>query len=239
MPTIAELFELFWALVAPWIFMSQTLHYLPSTIWRLLKAGEVTSIASWSRFQTAWFSLFWAWMGPRIREGRGPRITALFEGRVTNARIVDEPVIPPLSGVVLDIGPGHGYWIDLYAKAQESGTEARIEKVFGVEPSTAAHVHLSKRIREVGLEEVYDILPVGIESLSLANVKGSHYKNQTIEKGSVDCVVSLLCLCSIPEPEKNIRELYEYLKPGGRWYLYEHVRVRGPWPMRLHQGTLY
>jgi hypothetical protein len=33
-----------------------------------------------------------------------------------------------------------------------------------------------------------------------------------------------MCLCSIPEPRYNCAQLYRYLKPGGRWYVYEHVR---------------
>jgi hypothetical protein len=48
----------------------------------------------------------------------------------------------------------------------------------------------------------------------------------------------VMCLCSIPEPRRNMAQLYGYLKPGGRWYVYEHVkcfREQG-WGMRLYQG---
>jgi hypothetical protein len=34
------------------------------------------------------------------------------------------------------------------------------------------------------------------------------------------------CLCSIPTPEKIIKELYPLLKPGGKWLVYEHVKTK-------------
>jgi SAM-dependent methyltransferase len=240
MAMTAALVEIFWSLVGPWQYMFITLQYLPGTLWRLLKAREFRTIFLWNRLQRVWFGAFWAFVGPRIRDRNGPRITALLNGRVTQARIVDTPVTPSINGVVLDVGPGSGCWVDLYAKARAAGggDTAKIDKIYGIEPSIDAHMLLSKRVQEAGLEDVYEILPIGIQSLPSANVKGSHYKNQTIEKGSVDCIVSLLCLCTVPEPEKNIAKLYEYLKPGGRWYLLEHVRVQGSWPMRLYQGIL-
>ena len=194
---------------------------------------------SWDTIQSAWFSKFWAWAGPRIREGNGPRITALLEGRVTGAEVVDEVVGEPISGVVLDIGPGLGYWVDLYARTdvpistqdgnirKRDGKGKGITKVYGVEPNAQSHPGLRQRAKAAGLDGVYEILPVGIEHIA---------KETVVKKGSVDAIVTLLCLCSIPEPEKNIKELHSYLRPGGRWYLYEHVRVKGYWPMQLYQS---
>jgi hypothetical protein len=194
MAAITESMEIFWSLIGPWQYLFVTLQFLLSNFWRLLQAREFRTIFSWNRLQRAWFGAFWAFAGPRITNRNGPRITALLNGRVTQARIVDIPVIPPINGIVLDIGPGMGCWVDLYAEARASrGTEtAQIDKIYGVEPSIDAQAHLSKHVRKAGLEDIYEILPVGIESLSSATVKGSHYKSQTIRKGSVDCVVSLL-----------------------------------------------
>ncbi|KAF9697749.1 hypothetical protein EKO04_004216 [Ascochyta lentis] len=231
--------EAMFALFGPWEFMLIACSYLPSAARHLYKTSGFSSLFSWEKFQSAWFSKFWAWAGPRIREGNGPRITALLEGRVTGAQVVDKVVGEPISGVVLDVGPGLGYWVDLYAHADvpinESGDSVRqrggqgkgITKVYGVEPSTELHAGLRQRIKAAGLDGVYEILPVGIEDIA---------KETVVEKGSVDSIVSLLCLCSIPEPEKNIKELYSYLKPGGRWYFYEHVVVKGYRPMQLYQA---
>lgn len=35
--------------------------------------------------------------------------------------------------------------------------------------------------------------------------------------------MTIQCLCSVPEPRAMIADLYTYLKPGGKWYAYEHV----------------
>jgi SAM-dependent methyltransferase len=233
------LIEVITSLLVPWQFMLIACTYLPSATIHLYRTSGITSLISWQAFQSVWFSKFWSWAGPRIREGNGPRITALLEGRVTGAQVVDQVVGEPISGVVLDIGPGLGYWVDLYARADvpinepDGGARHRgakgkgITKVYGVEPNAEAHVGLSQRIKAAGLDGVYEILPVGIEDIA----------NETaIKKGSVDAIVSLLCLCSIPSPSRNIAELYTYLKPGGRWYFYEHVIVKNHLPMQLYQG---
>ncbi|KAF1358593.1 S-adenosyl-L-methionine-dependent methyltransferase [Lizonia empirigonia] len=213
--------------------------YLPSTIRHLYNTNGLSSIFSWGKLQSAWFSEFWAWAGPRIREANGPRITALLEGRVTGGQLVDEVVGEPISGVVLDIGPGLGYLVDLYARAdvpiadsgdsvrQRAGKGQGITKVYGVEPNSQSHSGLRKRAKAAGLDGVYEILPVGIEDIA---------KETVVKKGSVDAIVSVLCICSIPEPEKNIKELHSYLKPGGKWYLYEHVAVKNHWPMKIYQS---
>lgn len=231
--------EVTMALLEPWQFMLVSCSYLPSTIRHLYNTSGLLSIFSWDKLQSAWFSKFWAWAGPRIREANGPRITALLEGRVTGGQLVDEVVGEPISGVVLDIGPGLGYWVDLYARAdvpisdsgdslrQRAGKGEGITKVYGVEPNLQSHSGLRQRVQAAGLDAVYEILPVGIEDIA---------KETVVKKGSVDAIVSVLCLCSIPEPEKNIKELHSYLKPSGRWYLYEHVTVKNHWPMKLYQS---
>jgi hypothetical protein len=51
----------------------------------------------------------------------------------------------------------------------------------------------------------------------------------------------VLCLCSIPDPAENIALLYKCLKPGGRWYVFEHVVAfpeQGRF-MALYQGASY
>ena len=98
-----------------------------------------------------------------------------------------------------------------------------ITKVYGIEPNPQSHEALMQRVKDAGLEGIYEVVPVGIE-----HVGSGHWKwNKKIEPESVDCIISILCLCSIPDPEDNIRTLYKYLKPGGRWYAFEHVCCSG------------
>ncbi|PHH86055.1 hypothetical protein CDD83_10823 [Cordyceps sp. RAO-2017] len=90
---------------------------------------------------------------------------------------------------------------------------------------------MRQRVRDVGLGEVYEVVPVGIESVG----DPAAWAGQ-IPPGSVDCIVGILCLCSIPDPDENIRRLYKLLKPGGRWYVYEHVEAtRGGPLLSLYQ----
>ncbi|CAO2647774.1 Nn.00g086960.m01.CDS01 [Neocucurbitaria sp. VM-36] len=246
MKSMEGLIEIFWILFFPWLLMYIALSYLPGTVRRLFRTEGIRAL-SWANVKHAWFSAFWARHGSNIRKRNGPLITALLEGRVTKARVVDSPVAPPVSGVVLDIGPGVGFWVDLYTNLQEpkakdgvtfrDGSNRKL-KVYGIEPSTSSHADLRSHIQRVGLEGTYEIVPRGIQSITTCEVNGIDGSTTTIEKGSVDCIVSLLCLCSIPEPEKNIAELYKYLKKGGRWYIYEHVRVKGSWPMGLYQAFI-
>ncbi len=134
------------------------------------------------------------------------------------------PLIAEAHGVVLDIGPGSGEWLKLFDKT-------KVTKIYGVEPNRDHHAALRKRVHEAGLEGIYEIVPVGVEDL------GSKW----VEQGEADAVVTIQCLCSVPEPRKMIGELYGYLKKGGIWVVYEHVvafKHQGVL-MKKYQGELF
>ncbi|KAF1975106.1 methyltransferase [Bimuria novae-zelandiae CBS 107.79] len=225
-------FRILLSLLLPWQFLGIAISYLPGALKRLLQTEPLQNL-SLAKIQDAWFSAFWNHAGANIRVMNGPRITALLEGRVSQARVVDKPVVAPVSGVILDIGPGPGFWVDLYVKANTGDL-----KVYGVEPNVDAHSDLRMRVHQAGLDGVYNIIPAGIETIDKIEATGIDGKTHKIEKGSVDCIVTLLCLCGIPKPEKNIAELYQYLKKGGRWYVFEHVKHNGNWFMRLYQAIV-
>lgn len=109
------------------------------------------------------------------------------------------------------------------------GQRSRITHIYGVEPNPSVHGALRAEIAAASLDGVYEIVPVGIQD-ALASGQ--------IAPESVDCIVSVLCLCSIPDPAENIAQLYRCLKPGGRWYVFEHVRVypEQGWIMNLYQA---
>lgn len=116
-------------------------------------------------------------------------------------------------GVILDIGPGTGQWLYLFAAAMNPD----VRKIYGVEPNAGLHSQLRESAVKAGLGEVYEIIGCGAEELG--SVGG-------IERGSVDTIVTVQCLCSIPGPEGVIRDLYPLLKPGGKWLVYEHVKTK-------------
>lgn len=207
-----------WSVLKPWALMLISFLYLLLTVLQLVIKADFTTLLSWDRFNDAWFGNFWTFMGPRSKAEAERWVGPLLQGRVQNGEVFDEG--RPIEGVVMEVGAGSGMWSQVFAdvKRKSEGLGKGVRKIYGVEPNSISAKALKKRVAEVGLEKTYEVLPVGIEDLQ---------KEANIQPGSVDAIVTVQCLCSIPEPEKNARLLYEYLKPGGRWYVYEHVRAEG------------
>ncbi|KAH6697206.1 methyltransferase domain-containing protein [Plectosphaerella plurivora] len=247
---MGALSDAFWGLLDPWLFMSFSLYYLPGTILSLLQTHDWAILLSPSRLQSVWFSRFWAWAGPGVRQTAEKRVLPLLEGRVLGGRVQALPVVAPVGGVVIEVGPGTGMWVDIFSKvdssASASGTRKDepsrrkggsrpndVTKVYGVEPNAGSHAELRRRADAAGLADVYEIVPVGIESIA-----DSGRWDGRIEDGSVDCIVSVLCLCGIPDQEANLKALYRSLKKGGRFYVYEHVKVRGNFLVGIYQRII-
>ncbi|KAH6627173.1 hypothetical protein B0J18DRAFT_162192 [Chaetomium sp. MPI-SDFR-AT-0129] len=206
-----------WALslLHPWQFMLISLSFLPAT----LRSESLSTILFHpSRLRSAWFGRFWAFVAPNVRAHAEPHVVPLLQGRVS-------------------------MWVSLFTprflNPGASQATPPITKIYGIEPNVGVHPLLRAQIAAAGLDtpnpannnSTYEILPVGIESLASSG---------RVTPESVDCIVTVLCLCSIPQPRENIAQLYGYLKPGGRWYVYEHVkcfREQG-WGMRAYQAFL-
>jgi SAM-dependent methyltransferase len=207
--TWSALLETLWE---PWYLMLVTLTFIPQTLLKIFRQGQFATLASWHAFRDAWFANTWAALGPQFAEGRA---------------LVVKELLSRAHGVVLDIGPGAGNWVHLYSNPAKGG--GRMTKVFGVEPNLEQHASLRRKVREAGLEGVYEIVGVGAEELGGLGLG--------IGKGSVDTVVTKQVMCSVPGPERLVKELYGYLKPGGVWIMYEHVKTKeGGW-VGWYQGT--
>ncbi|KAI0967359.1 S-adenosyl-L-methionine-dependent methyltransferase [Xylaria arbuscula] len=249
-------------LLDPWLFLKLSASFLPATITHIFRTHSLPSalhiiFLSPSRFREAWFGQFWTVAGPQVREGASPRVIPLLDGRTSGGQVTERLVHEGVGGVVLEIGSGAGYWVDLFSdrhlyEKQEGSDEqkgqlvkradtarTKITHVYGVEPNASHHAALRRAVSAAGLEDIYEVVPVGIEDLSSVSPANGRKKwDGSIEPESVDCIVSVLCLCSIPDPKRHIRELYELLRPGGRWYIYEHVRVKYSWYIRLYQRLI-
>ena len=125
-----------------------------------------------------------------------------------------ETAVPSLvaeaSGVVLELGPGIGSQLTRYDKS-------KITKVYGVEPCSHLHEALRKQVKESGLDDIYEIVPYGIE-----DVVG--LKKHGIALGTFDSVLSVQVLCSVPDPNEMMRRIYALMKPTGQLIVYEHVK---------------
>ncbi|KAG0201726.1 hypothetical protein BGX28_005537 [Mortierella sp. GBA30] len=234
--------SLFNTFMEPWVFMWFSLKHVPATIRALIAAKDYGTLFSPSGFREALFGTFWATIGPEIKAGNEERVIALLEGRVNGGQIQDKVISAPIHGTVLEVGAGSGMWADVLARFSDGidttgslrnrkNAGSGITKIYGVEPNPISAKALQTRVEEVGLQDIYQVVPVGIES-----VDDPSAWDGKIEPGSIDCIFGILCLCSIPEPEKNIQLLYKLLKPGGHWFVYEHVKVsRGGPLLRFYQ----
>ncbi|KAF7540742.1 hypothetical protein G7054_g1116 [Neopestalotiopsis clavispora] len=234
--------EIFAEVTGPLLFMSVSLSYAPKTILEIIKSGDLWRLWSLEGFKEALFGNFWAVMGPEVKANGQERVIPLLEGRISGGRVHDQPVTSPIHGTVIEVGAGSGMWMDVLArfiagKGSADGTTksaAKITKIYGVEPNPKSAAALQQRVQALGLEDTYEVVPVGIESLHQPGVWAGR-----VAPESVDCIVGVLCLCSIPDPEENIKHLYKLLKPGGHWYVYEHVRAsRGGFWHSLYQRVL-
>lgn len=186
-------------LLRPLMLLMFSAYYIIPTIIESILAFNFMPFRSWENFKDAWFARFWAFFGPRSRDGAAPAVMPLLQNAAR--------------GVCLDIGPGTGQWLYLFAKANNKD----ITKIYGVEPNVGMHPKLRENAIKAGLGNIYEIVGCGAEELE---AKGG------IEKESIDTIITVQCLCSIPTPEKIIKNLFPCLKPGGQWLVYEHVKTK-------------
>ncbi|KAK0844412.1 hypothetical protein LTR03_008106 [Friedmanniomyces endolithicus] len=109
-------------LLRPLLLLSYSAYYILPTLLALLSTLNLTPLLSLSAFKDAWFARFWAFFGPLSRESAAPNNSA--------------------RGVCLDIGPGSGQWLYLFARANNS----EITKIYGVEPNVGMHGELRRML---------------------------------------------------------------------------------------------
>ncbi|WP_017297119.1 class I SAM-dependent methyltransferase [Nodosilinea nodulosa] len=108
-------------------------------------------------------------------------------------------VLAEVSGEVLEIGFGTGLNLPYYPDW--------VEQIVTVDPSPGVHRLAQKRIDASPITVTHRM--VSGEALPMAD-------------GTFDSVVSTFTLCSIPQIEQALAEIYRVLKPGGRFFFVEH-----------------
>lgn len=123
-------------------------------------------------------------------------------------------VAADLDGEVVEIGFGSGLNVAYYPPA--------VHRVRAVDPATLGRKLAAKRLAAA---------PAPVEFVGL---DGQHLP---VDSDSVDHVLSTWTLCSIPQPERALAEIYRVLRPGGRFHFAEHGRSPDPkvarWQDRL------
>ncbi|MCJ1323108.1 hypothetical protein MMC15_008460 [Xylographa vitiligo] len=141
----------------------------------------------------------------------------------------NESAVPDLVasayGVVVELGPGSGNQLPRM-------DASKIEKVYGVEPVTSLHAALRLSIKENKMDDIYHVVPGSIEDESALEKFG-------ITPGTVDTIISIQVLCSVPHPQETLRRLYQLLKPGGQIIVYEHIQNMDMVSRQMQRKLLY
>jgi SAM-dependent methyltransferase len=114
------------------------------------------------------------------------------------------------SGLVLELGPGPGNQLQRF-------NPSLITTIYGVEPNSHYASHLASRVKKFGLEDKYKLLTCRMEDSNILREEG-------IEEGTLDTVLSIQVLCSVKDVRSVVKEVWKLLKPGGRFVFWEHVR---------------
>lgn len=109
-------------------------------------------------------------------------------------------VVPRARGRVLEVGMGSAINLQFYRANQ-------VEMVYGLEPSEGM-----RRKARPNLEKS----PVTVEWLDLPGEK------IPLEKDSVDTVLLTFTLCTIPDWQAALEQMWRVLKPGGELLFLEH-----------------
>jgi SAM-dependent methyltransferase len=117
-----------------------------------------------------------------------------------------------LRGRVLEIGPGPGVNLRYYSPEIDW---------FGIEPNLRRHPEIRAEAERRGM---------GIELHASAG-------GLDAEDGSMDAVVSMFALCTVPDPAGTLAEVLRILRPGGKFVFMEHVAAPAGTALRLVQRT--
>lgn len=112
-------------------------------------------------------------------------------------------------------------------------TSPSISALYGAEPCTSLHGAIREKAEQEGISSKYHILSTGVAAADLIPA----LRDSGLDVGSDGIFDTILCvrvLCSVPNMETTVRELYGMLKPGGRLLVTEHVV--NPW--RRAKGSL-
>ncbi|MBE9108580.1 class I SAM-dependent methyltransferase [Nodosilinea sp. LEGE 07298] len=110
-----------------------------------------------------------------------------------------QAVLAEVRGEVLEIGFGTGLNLPYYPD--------HVRQLVTVDPSPGVHHLAQKRI---------DASPITVDHRMLSG------EALPMADDTFDSVISTFTLCSIPQIDQALAEIYRVLKPGGRFFFVEH-----------------
>lgn len=112
-------------------------------------------------------------------------------------------VVPHAEGRILEIGIGSGLNLEFY-------DSAKVEKVWGLDPSAELRVYAEKEAKQVPFEVEF----IGLEAEDIP-----------LENASMDTVLMTYTLCTIPDAIAALKNMRRVLKPGGKLIFCEHGKA--------------
>jgi ubiquinone/menaquinone biosynthesis C-methylase UbiE len=120
-----------------------------------------------------------------------------------------------LTGTILEVGAGTG------ANFQHYNQQAH---VIAIEPAGMMLQHAAKMLSEEQLSASFRLIQAGI---------GDDAVQEAIPEDGLDAVVFTLVLCTIPDAASALLQCVEWLKPGGKMVMLEHIASTDPWGYRI------
>ena len=119
------------------------------------------------------------------------------------ARKQREKIVPRAYGDVLEVGFGSGLNLPHY-------DQARVRRVFGLEPSAGMRRLAARRIEQSGID------------VELIDLPGEEIP---LDDNSVDSVLVTYTLCTIEDAVAALQGMRRVLKPGGHLFFCEHGKA--------------
>ncbi|KAL2869014.1 class I SAM-dependent methyltransferase [Aspergillus lucknowensis] len=122
---------------------------------------------------------------------------------------VKQDLLKHAAGIVLEVGGGRGHSLKYYDRT-------KIQRIWVVEPDETSVLALKREIHRLDMDSICGVLKCRIEDADVIH--------NGIATESIDTVVCIQTLCTVPNPRLAISFLYSLLKPGsGQLIFLEHV----------------
>ncbi|MGL5099732.1 MAG: class I SAM-dependent methyltransferase, partial [Fusobacteriaceae bacterium] len=112
-----------------------------------------------------------------------------------------EECVSLLTGKILEVGIGSGANLEFYREDMD---------ITGIDFSSGMLELAQKKLDVRNLKNVH-LLEMDIE-------------NMNFSEDTFDSVLSTCVFCTVPNPEKGLKEIYRVLKPGGKAVFLEHMK---------------
>jgi ubiquinone/menaquinone biosynthesis C-methylase UbiE len=126
-------------------------------------------------------------------------------------------LLESLPGDILEVGAGTGTNFPLY------GRDAR---VIAIEPAGQMLKRAREKLEAGPFDASFELIEAGIGDDAVA---------AAIPAEGLDAVVFTLVLCTIPDPESALRQCIQWLKPGGKVVMLEHIASGNQWGYLLQK----